>query len=122
MQRQTKPDPAGAAEVFYDGACPVCRREIAMLQRAIGSAPVQWRDVAANADAPASDLTRADALARFHVRCADGQLKDGAVAFFALWRHVRWLRPLAILLDRPPLDWLAERAYRGFLVVRRLWR
>jgi predicted DCC family thiol-disulfide oxidoreductase YuxK len=122
MQHQTSSDLAGAAEVFYDGACPVCRREIAVLKRAVGSAPIQWRDVAEGTAEAAPDLSREDALARFHVRRADGQLISGAVAFFAVWRHVPWLRPLAVVLEWPPLAWCAERAYRGFLVVRRLWR
>ncbi len=93
-----------------------------MLKHAVGSANVTWRDVADPAVPMADDLSQSDALARFHVRRADGRLISGALAFFAVWRHVRWLRPIAIVLEYPPLAWVAERAYRGFLIVRRLWR
>ncbi len=115
-------DQSRAVEVFYDGVCPVCRAEVAVLQKAAEGAGITWRDVAASPEDPASDLGREDALARFHVRRADDTLASGAAAFLALWRNIGWLRPLAIALDRPPFRGCAEIAYRGFLIVRRLWR
>jgi predicted DCC family thiol-disulfide oxidoreductase YuxK len=113
------PDPAAAREVFFDGACPVCRREIATYRGMAGMEAVAWRDVTAG---PVAGIDREAALRRFHVRRADGTLVSGARAFLALWRATPRLRPLAVALDRPPFVQVLEAGYRGFLRVRRLWR
>ncbi|MFO7853791.1 MAG: DUF393 domain-containing protein [Paracoccaceae bacterium] len=119
---ETRPaDPAAATEVFYDGACPLCRREISTYRRLEGMDRVQWRDVS-DADFDVPDLDRDAALARFHARRADGALVSGAAAFLAVWRRNPRLAPLARLLDRTPLRQGLEFAYRVFLRVRPLWR
>ena len=43
---------------------------------------------------------------------------SGAAAFVAMWRVLPNLRPLAALASPPPILWLLERAYLGFLRVR----
>ncbi len=114
---------SGALTVYYDGGCPVCRREIAMYQRQPGAERCAWVDASSVQDeAIAEDLSRADALARMHVRRADGQLVDGAAAFIALWQALPSTRWLGRVAGVPPLPWLLELGYRGFLRVRRLWR
>ena len=60
----------------------------------------------------------ADLLARFHAQEQGGPLVSGAAAFAALWRRSRALRPLGLAARWPPLLWLMERAYRGFLRIR----
>lgn len=111
-------DPARAAEVFYDGACPVCRAEIAVYRRALGD-DVSWRDV--SAETP-DGLDRDTLLARFHVRRADGALASGPKAFLAIWRTSPRLRWLAVALDRQPFLWIGEALYWAFLKIRPLWR
>jgi predicted DCC family thiol-disulfide oxidoreductase YuxK len=109
--------------VYYDSACPVCRREIAHYRRLRGADAIAWVD-AATCDEPAlgADLDRTRALARFHVRDADGTLVSGPLAFVAIWRQLpalAWLAPLAS--SRPALAVL-EWAYGMFLRARRRWR
>jgi ubiquinone biosynthesis monooxygenase Coq7 len=104
--------------VYYDGACPLCRREIGFYRGCRGAEGVAWVDVAASAAAPAADLPRADALARFHVRDADGRLVAGGAAFAALWRALPGFRPLGRLFASPRLRPLLARAYDAFLGVR----
>ena len=113
-------DPARAAEVFFDGACPLCRAEIAAYRRMDGAGSIRWCDASAG-DAP-PEIGPEAALARFHVRRADGTLVSGFRAFLAVWRVTPRLAPLARLLDRPPFTWAGEGAYRLFLRVRPLWR
>lgn len=103
--------------VYYDGACPLCRREIGLYRACRGAETIDWVDVA-GVERPAADLDRAGALARFHVRTGDGRLVSGAAAFLALWRSLPGWRPAAVLLSVPPLPWLLERFYRLFLRVR----
>lgn len=105
--------------VYYDGGCPLCRREIDFYRRRSAPAPIEWVDAAAgDSEKVAPDLTRTDALARFHVRLPDGTLESGARGFGALWVALpgtRWLGNLAI--SRAALPGF-EAAYRGFLRVR----
>ncbi len=59
-----------------------------------------------------------DLLARFHAQEQGGPLVSGAAAFAALWRRSRTLRPLGLAARWPPLLWLLEQAYCGFLRIR----
>jgi predicted DCC family thiol-disulfide oxidoreductase YuxK len=113
---------ARATEVFYDGACPICRREIGVYRGLVPEGAVAWRDVSQAGEAVAHDLSRQDALARFHARRADGSLVSGARAFLAVWRNVGLLRYPAAVLERRPFIWFVEGGYRAFLRLRKLWR
>jgi predicted DCC family thiol-disulfide oxidoreductase YuxK len=104
--------------VLYDGACPLCRREIALYRGARGDVPLRFADVSDETFALPPSLTRDTALARFHVRRADGQIVRGAHAFLALWSVLPGWRWLARIGRVPGVAWLLERAYRGFLVFR----
>lgn len=118
---ETTGDPAAAQAVFYDGGCPICRREIAAYRGMRGMDAIDWRDVT-DAGADLRGLDRDAALARFHARRVDGEVVSGAAAFLAVWRRSDRLRPLAIVLDRQPFRAVLEIGYRGFLKVRPLWR
>jgi predicted DCC family thiol-disulfide oxidoreductase YuxK len=111
-----------APEIYYDGGCPVCSREIAFYQARPGSESFRWVDVTRQDALLGAGLTRQEALARMHVRRKDGTLLSGAAAFAEIWRHMPGLRWLGHLLRVPPLGLVAEGAYRVFLVLRRLWR
>jgi predicted DCC family thiol-disulfide oxidoreductase YuxK len=107
--------------VLYDGACPLCRREIGIYR---GLRPVEDHVQVCFADV--SDVrvqlppgtTREQLLARFHVRNNDGQLLSGAQAFLALWGALPGWRFLAWPGRVPGVVWLMERAYRVFLRCR----
>ena len=107
--------------VYYDGACPVCAKEVSYYRRRAGEA-FTWVDVG-RADAPlGAGLSREAALARMHVRLADGTLVAGAAAFAEIWRGMPGLGWLGRLVSAPPVSAFAELGYRVFLRVRRLWR
>ena len=108
--------------VFYDGACPLCRREIAFYQRLDRSQRLVWRDVAKTVECP-DGYCQADLLLRFHVRTAEGRMESGARAFAMLWMELPapwpWFGRIA---QWPGIGWLLERAYRLFLPLRPLFR
>jgi predicted DCC family thiol-disulfide oxidoreductase YuxK len=109
--------------VFYDGACPICRREVAHYRTRAGAKGIDWVDVATcPPEALAPGLTREAALARMHVRGADGRMESGARAFAALWRALPGWSWLGRIVGAWPVAPLAELGYRGFLLVRRAWR
>ena len=100
MTEKSSSNPCGQLTVYYDGACPLCRREIALYQSAEGADRLAFVDVAcAPAEGPATDLDRDSALKRFHVRDSEGRLVSGAAAFGAMWLALprwRWLGWLAV--------------------------
>ncbi len=114
-------DPAAAQAVFYDGGCPICRREISAYRGMRGLEAVDWLDVT-DATTDLRGLDRDAALARFHARREDGAVVSGAAAFLAVWRRSDRLRPLGVALDRWPFRGSLELGYRGFLKIRPLWR
>ena len=102
--------------VWHDGACPLCRREIALMRRLDRARVIEFVDL----QAPASlcPLDRAQMLARFHARERGGEIVSGAAAFAAMWRAIPLLRPLGLAARWKPLLWLLERLYVQFLKVR----
>jgi predicted DCC family thiol-disulfide oxidoreductase YuxK len=111
-------DSARPVTVLYDASCPLCRREIGLYRSAKGGEAVSWCDVSGADAATPAGLSREAAMARFHVVDADGTLRSGADAFIALWLSLPGWRWLGRVAGVPPLPWLLERAYRGFLRVR----
>lgn len=105
--------------VFYDGACPLCRAEIGIYQHCQGVDRVAFVDVAsASAGNVAPGLDRSEALARFHVKHADGRLISGAAGFTALWAVLPGWQWLSRLMRVPGMLTITEYTYRGFLHIR----
>jgi predicted DCC family thiol-disulfide oxidoreductase YuxK len=105
-----------ALTVWYDGACPLCIREIALMRRLDRRNAITFVDVAPeNAPCP---IDRQLLLARFHAREADGPVLDGAAAFAAMWRAIPALRPLGLAARNGIVLRVLERLYRLFLKVR----
>jgi predicted DCC family thiol-disulfide oxidoreductase YuxK len=111
---------APALTVLYDGACPLCRREIGVYRGLQPNAPLCFADVSDPASPVPHGTTRAQLLARFHVRDSDGRLHSGAEAFLALWAVLPGWRWLARVGRLPGAAWAMERVYRLFLRVRPL--
>lgn len=106
--------------VLYDGACPLCRREIAHVQGLTheGSA-LCFVDISAAGDATHDFAAeRQTLLARFHVQREDGSRLSGAAAFVAMWSRLPGWRWAARLAQLPGAMYLLEAAYRGFLKLR----
>lgn len=90
-----------------------------MYRRMDGADSLNWVDITtASVQELGGDLTREQALARFHVRDERGQLVSGGAGFVTIWRRLPGLRWLAWMAARPPLTWLLEPAYRVFLKLR----
>jgi predicted DCC family thiol-disulfide oxidoreductase YuxK len=102
-------------EVWYDGACPLCRREIALMRRLDRADRIAFIDLTGETAACPAD--RASLLARLHAR-ENGQLLSGAAAFAAMWRAIPLLAPLGQLARIPLVLRALEWAYVRFLRVR----
>lgn len=112
-----------APTVYFDGACPVCSREIAVYQQGPGGQAIQWVDVTrCEPDQLGEGLTREAALARLHMRTPDGSLVSGAEAFTGMWRQLPRWRWLGVIFGSGLRLMALEWVYRAFLRVRRGWR
>jgi predicted DCC family thiol-disulfide oxidoreductase YuxK len=102
--------------VWYDGSCPLCRREISIMRRLDRPGAIRFVDLSspAAADCPKD---RSALLQRFHAM-EDGRILSGAAAFAATWRAIPVLRPLGIAARSPRVLQLLERCYVRFLRIR----
>ncbi len=105
-----------AVTVWYDGACPLCIREIAMMRRLDRASAIDFIDVAP--EGAACPIDRQLLLARFHARETGGPILDGAAAFAAMWRAIPLLRPLGLMARNRAVLAALERLYTAFLRVR----
>ena len=84
--------------VFYDGDCPLCRREIDHYRRVDRASRIRWVDAASDPDSLGDfGLTLDVAMAELHVLDVAGQWQRGVDAFLVIWDHLpryRWLTAL----------------------------
>lgn len=110
--------------VFYDGACPRCRRDRANYERLAGESgrDVEWCDITGRDDELRTEgIDPGAALRELHVRAPGGQVLRELDAYILLMSRVWVLKPLAWLIGLPGVRRLCSRAYRA-MVDRRLRR
>ena len=102
-------------EVFYDGDCPLCVREIRMLQWLDRRREkIRFTDLASPSFDPASTgLTFAELMDRIHGRLADGTPIEGVEVFRRLYAAVGF-GPLVALTRLPLVSHALELGYRLF--------
>ena len=104
--------------LYYDGACPLCRREIGLLRRLDRHGRIAFEDVSPPDATPSCPVDRAALLERFHAKLPSGEVVSGARAFtegYARVPGLAWVRALGRFgPSRAALDW----AYARFLHVR----
>lgn len=102
-------------EVWFDGDCPLCRREIGLMRRLDRRGAIVFIDVADGSGY--CPLDRAELLGRFHAR-EEGRMLSGAAAFAAMWRATPLLRPLGLAARNGRVLAVLEALYVAFLKVR----
>lgn len=108
-------------EVFFDGDCPLCLKEINMLRWLDKKKKILFTDIAdVNFDPTSTGLTWNDLMDRIHGRLPDGTMIEGVEVFRRLYGAVGfgWL----IAVTRVPgishvLDW----GYKIFAKNRLKW-
>ena len=107
-------------EVFYDGECPLCVREIDMLRRRDRRNRIRFTDIAADGfDAGSAGVSPEALMARIHGRLPDGTIIDGVEVFRRLYAAVGFDR--AVELSRLPAVAPILDAVYGAFAKRRLW-
>ena len=102
--------------VWFDGACPLCIREVSLFRRLDKRRAIHFEDVSSeDASCP---IDRAELLARFHAQERGKPIVSGAAAFAAMWRAIPMLRPFGEAARLPAILWVLERLYVVFLRIR----
>jgi predicted DCC family thiol-disulfide oxidoreductase YuxK len=101
--------------VWYDGGCPICVREIAVMRWLDRRGAIRFVDI--DDHKTSCPLDRSLLLARLHAS-EDGQILSGAAAFAAMWRAIPLLRPLGVLARNRIVLSALERLYMLFLRFR----
>jgi predicted DCC family thiol-disulfide oxidoreductase YuxK len=106
-------------EVFYDGACPICSREMEMVRKLDRSQSIQFTDIASpefEAAACGLDPTAIDNV--IHAKLDDGVVVTGVEVFRQLYSRLGFSRAVAVTRKR----WVArllDVAYAWFARHRR---
>ena len=108
-------------EVFYDGDCPLCRREIDMLRRMDRRERIRFTDIADDGfDAAALGKDFDALMAEIHGRLPSGEWITGVEVFRRLYAAVGfgWL----VRVTRVPgISHLLNIGYRWFAKLRLRW-
>ena len=100
--------------VFFDGACPICAREIALMKRMDHRRQLKFNDFSAvGYDAASIDVSPAELGRIIHARWADGRVINGVEVFRAMWEAVG-LGMLARLSRLSLIEPMVLRAYAWF--------
>lgn len=106
--------------VFYDGACPICAREMAVMQRLDRKQRLRLCDFSRPGyDAESTGLHPERLGAVIHAQWSDGTIVTGVEVFRSIWQAVG-LGMLARVSRLPLIDPLMVKAYAWF-AKNRLW-
>jgi predicted DCC family thiol-disulfide oxidoreductase YuxK len=106
-------------EVFFDGGCPLCSREVRFLRRWDRRGVLRFIDIDAADFQPAPGQPGLDALlARIHARSPDGRWIEGVEVFRRLYAAVGF-GPLVALSRLPGITQLLDWSYALFARNRR---
>jgi predicted DCC family thiol-disulfide oxidoreductase YuxK len=108
-------------EVFFDGECPLCVREINLLRWLDRRGRIRFSDIAS----PTFDTTKVGLswqvlMDRIHGRLPDGTLIEGVEVFRRLYAAVGF-GPLVALTRLPGISHALDWGYRVFAKNRLKW-
>ena len=108
-------------EVFYDGDCPLCNREINILRWLDRKSRIQFTDIAVPIFQPENyGKTMTDFMSHIHGRNKDGNWIEGVEVFRQLYAAVGF-GPLILLTRIPVISHLLEWFYGKFAKNRLRW-
>lgn len=101
-------------ELFYDGQCPLCTREVGLLRRLDRRSRMRFTDIAAPGfDAAEVGVLWLALMDRIHGRLPDGSIIEGVEVFRRLYTAAG-LGPLVALTRLPGISQLLDLLYRAF--------
>lgn len=111
--------------VFYDGACPLCSKEVKLYKKLAANdrlrgeyndADIKWIDISkSQTELKEEGIQYADAMQLMHVKDASGIHQVGIDAVLTVWDQIPYYRKLSTLLKTVPVIYpFLDKAYRFF--------
>lgn len=101
--------------MFFDGGCPLCRREVAHYQKLDTAKRIRWVNIDTEPEAlEALSIAPTDAMRRLHVLTPEGKVVSGARAFATIWSELPYYRRLSNVLQRLHILQPLELCYELF--------
>jgi hypothetical protein len=117
MNPKTQPD--ARLEIFFDGLCPLCSREIDHYRKQAGSENLLFTDITLpEFDASDRGLDPIEVHHVMHVKTTQGEIKTGIDAFISIWEILPRYRWLARLGKAPPMHFCLQSGYLIFAQIR----
>lgn len=105
---------SNSIEVFYDGDCPLCMREIDFLRRRDRRGRIRFTDIAApEFDASSFGKTQDEFMSRIQGRLGDGTWIEGVEVFRQLYTAIG-LGPVVAMTRLPGVAQALNLGYRWF--------
>ena len=106
-------------EIFYDGKCGLCSKEINYYKRISPKNIFKWNDIANNPNELKNiKVSQYDALMYLHGLDRDKNLKIGVDAFILIWDQLRFWNLLSFLVKLPIIYSIAKCLYNLFASYR----
>ena len=110
------PEIPSSFEVFFDGQCPICRREIDMIRRKDKQNQLILTDIA-DENFVAQGVSLTQLMKEIHGRRSDGSYVKGVEVFREIYERIGFgilVKPTRLPVIRHLLDW----AYQVFAKIR----
>ena len=102
-------------DVYFDGKCGLCSKEIRYYQTIAPAGVFAWHDIARDpAPLAALGVAQETALRRLHVTDENKTLHQGVDGFIVIWQKLRYWYLLSLLVRLPLIHKIAEIAYNLF--------
>lgn len=101
-------------ELFFDGECPLCMREVRLLKRLDRRGRIRFTDIAAaDFDARAAGVDQSVLMAQIHARLPSGEMVTGVEVFRRLYEAVGF-GPAVALSRLPGIRYVLDLGYAWF--------
>ncbi|MEM7465004.1 MAG: DUF393 domain-containing protein [Pseudomonadota bacterium] len=109
--------------VFYDGGCPICKKEIELYRKIDPQKSLIWQDITSlKQHQIPTGKSRKQLLEIFHVNGSNGEWHTGVDAFGVIWSRLPALRRFSFVFSFPVTRHLAIGFYQLFLAWQRIDR
>ena len=102
-------------QVFYDGKCGLCSKEINYYKKISPQNIFKWNDIANNPDdLKVIKVSQYDALMYLHALDRDKNLKIGVDAFILIWDELKLWNLLSLFVKLPIIYQITKLLYNMF--------